>query len=102
MDQDDFNPHDDAEPFLRNILRHGHGRLAPSLYRLVTLLRDTLPIVTILEEIRRSGDLGKDGMPPVDTFAKSAGWYRLLYGDLRSVFISDVLFPPNNACTDTR
>ncbi|KAF8070340.1 mediator complex subunit MED14-domain-containing protein [Lyophyllum atratum] len=79
-DQDQFNPHDDAEPFLRNILRHGHGRLAPSLHRLVTLLRDTLPIVTELEEIRLKGQ--QDGRS-VDTFAKAAGWYRLLDGDLR-------------------
>ncbi|RDB24861.1 Mediator of RNA polymerase II transcription subunit 14 [Hypsizygus marmoreus] len=77
---DRFNPHDDAEPFLRNILRHGHGRLAPSLHRLVALLRDTLPIVRELEEIRLKGDT--EGRT-VDTFAKAAGWYRLLYGDLR-------------------
>ncbi|KAG6866650.1 hypothetical protein C0991_000760 [Blastosporella zonata] len=79
-DQDFFNPHDDAEPFLRNILRHGHGRLAPSLHRLVTLLRDTLPIVTVLEEIRQQGE--QDGRS-VDTFAKAAGWYRLLETDCR-------------------
>src|SRR5882762_4961898 len=36
-----FNPHDDAEPFMRHLLRH--DRLAPSLHRLVSLLRDTLP-----------------------------------------------------------
>ncbi|KAG5646818.1 hypothetical protein DXG03_002195 [Asterophora parasitica] len=70
MDQDQFNPHDDAEPFLRNILRHGHGRLAPSLNRLVTLLRDTLPVATELEEIRKRSE--QDGLS-VDTFAKAAG-----------------------------
>jgi mediator of RNA polymerase II transcription subunit 14 len=78
------NPHDDAEPFLRNILRHGHGRLAPSLHRLVTLLRDTLPIVTELAEIRSKSD--HEGLN-IDTFAKAAGWYRLLYGDMRFVWI---------------
>jgi mediator of RNA polymerase II transcription subunit 14 len=79
--QDLFNPHDDAEPFLRNILRHGHGRLAPSLHRLVTLLRDTLPIVVELEKIRRQIEL-KEGeeRENVDTFAKAVGWYRVLYG----------------------
>ncbi|KAJ6558514.1 mediator complex subunit MED14-domain-containing protein [Mycena vulgaris] len=74
---DSFNPHDDAEPFLRNILRHGHGRLAPSLHRLVTFLRETLPIAVELEEIRQQSQ------GAVDTFAKAAGWYRLLFGDSR-------------------
>ncbi|KAJ7594646.1 mediator complex subunit MED14-domain-containing protein [Mycena floridula] len=74
----DFNPHDDAEPFLRNILHHGAGRLAPSLQRLVGILRATLPIVKVLEEIRCTNE----GDVNVDTFAKAAGWYRMLYGDL--------------------
>ncbi|KAJ7928568.1 mediator complex subunit MED14-domain-containing protein [Mycena leptocephala] len=74
---DNFNPHDDAEPFLRNILRHGQGRLAPSLHRLVTFLRETLPIAVELEEIRQQSQ------GAVDTFAKAAGWYRLLFGDSR-------------------
>ncbi|KAJ7128933.1 mediator complex subunit MED14-domain-containing protein [Mycena crocata] len=74
---DNFNPHDDAEPFLRNILRHGQGRLAPSLHRLVTFLHDTLPIAVELEEIRQQSQ------GAVDTFAKAAGWYRLLFGDSR-------------------
>ncbi|KAF9268802.1 MED14-domain-containing protein [Marasmius fiardii PR-910] len=78
-----FNPHDDAEPFLRHILKHGHGRLAPSLHVLVDTLRDTLPIVTVLEEIRKESEKQDSKMPPVDSFAKSAGWYRLLHGDLR-------------------
>ncbi|KAJ7078861.1 mediator complex subunit MED14-domain-containing protein [Mycena belliarum] len=72
-----FNPHDDAEPFLRNILRHGHGRLAPSLHRLVTFLRETLPIAVELEDIRQQSQ------GAVDTFVKAAGWYRLLFGDSR-------------------
>jgi mediator of RNA polymerase II transcription subunit 14 len=80
--RDLFNPHDDAEPFLRNILRHGHGRLAPSLHRLVTILRETLPIVSVLEEIRQKS---KAEGRSVDVFAKAAGWYRLLFGDLRYV-----------------
>jgi len=77
---DSFNPHEDAEPFLRDILRHGHGRLVPSLHRLVTRLRDTLPIVVELEVIRKEGrQRGRN----LDIFAKAAGWYRLLYGDLK-------------------
>jgi len=77
---DTFNPHEDAEPFLKDILRHGHGRLAPSLHRLVTLLRDTLPIVVELEAIRKEGrQKGRN----LDIFSKAAGWYRLLYGDLK-------------------
>ncbi|KAF9497312.1 MED14-domain-containing protein [Pleurotus eryngii] len=82
-----FNPHDDAEPFLRTILRQGHGRLAPSLHRLVGLLRDTLPIVVALEDIRlesfNSGASSLKALTGLDTFAKAAGWYRVLYGDLR-------------------
>lgn len=74
------NPHEDVEPYMRNLLRH--GPLTSTLHRLVSLLRETLPIVAELEEIRaaaaRSGAV-------VDTFAKSAGWFRILYGDLRCV-----------------
>jgi mediator of RNA polymerase II transcription subunit 14 len=83
---DRFNPHDDAEPFMRNILQHGHGRLAPSLHRLVALLRATLPIVIELEEIQRESETDLRG-GSVDTFAKAAGWFRVLYGDLRCVFL---------------
>jgi mediator of RNA polymerase II transcription subunit 14 len=79
---DSFNPHEDAEPFLRDILRHGHGRLVPSLHRLVTRLRDTLPIVVELEVI---GKEGRQRGRNLDIFAKAAGWYRLLYGDLKYV-----------------
>jgi mediator of RNA polymerase II transcription subunit 14 len=78
---DSFNPHDDAEPYLRNILTPGHGRLAPSLHRLVRLLCDTLPIAVELEAIRRETER-QEGHVPVDTFAKAAGWYRLMFGDL--------------------
>lgn len=74
-----YNPHDEAETFMNNILQHGHGRLAPSLHCLVALLRDTLPIVVELESIRRSSKQGSC----IDVFAKAAGWYRLLYTDLK-------------------
>jgi len=76
--QNRYNPHSDVEPFMRNILRH--GRLAPSLQRLVSLLRDTLPIVLELQDIRESAAKAGEN---VDTFAKAAGWFRVLYGDLR-------------------
>lgn len=82
---DTFNPHEDAEPFLRDILRHAHGRLAPSLHLLVTLLRDTLPIVVELEAIRKES---KQNGRNFDIFAKAAGWYRLLYGDLKYVILA--------------
>ncbi|KAF7298154.1 Mediator of RNA polymerase II transcription subunit 14 [Mycena chlorophos] len=74
---DSPNPHDAAEPFLCTILRAGQGTLAPSLYRLITCLRETLPVAIELEEIQRQSQ------GAVDTFAKSAGWYRLLFGDAR-------------------
>ncbi|KAJ2931245.1 hypothetical protein H1R20_g5853, partial [Candolleomyces eurysporus] len=78
---DSFNPHDDAEPFLTSILRqHGQGRLAPSLERLVMVLRDTLPIAVELEKIRKGCQ--EQGYH-VDTFAKASGWYRLLYPTLK-------------------
>ncbi|TFK25544.1 MED14-domain-containing protein [Coprinopsis marcescibilis] len=76
---DVFNPHDDAEPFLSNILRYSQGRLAPALERLVIILRDTLPIAVELEDIRQ--ECNREGYM-VDTFAKAAGWYRILYPDL--------------------
>lgn len=81
-EEDSYNPHDEAETFLNNILQQGHGRLAPSLHCLVALLRDTLPIVVELELIRRSSKQGSC----IDVFAKAAGWYRLLYTDLKYVF----------------
>ena len=81
-EMDSFNPHEDAEPFLRDILRHAHGRLAPSLHCLVTMLRDTLSIVVVLEAIRQEAQ--KKGMI-LDVYPKAAGWYRLLYNDLKFV-----------------
>jgi mediator of RNA polymerase II transcription subunit 14 len=79
-EMDNFNPHEDAEPFLRDILRHTHGRLAPSLHCLVTLLRDTLPIVVVLRAIRQEA---KRNCMNLDVFPKAAGWYRLIYNDLK-------------------
>ncbi|EGO25140.1 hypothetical protein SERLADRAFT_414850 [Serpula lacrymans var. lacrymans S7.9] len=98
--QDRKNPHEDVEPFLQQILRH--GPLTSSLHRLVELLRDTLPIVVEIERMRlepgssssmspnrgRGKGKGKavvgwENEPWVETFVKGLGWYRVLYGDLR-------------------
>lgn len=84
-DEASYNPHEDAEPYLRHVLRQG-PRLSLSLHQLVELLRDSLPVVCALDLIRRSADSGKNKRAMsvgVDTFAKSAGWYRVSYGDLR-------------------
>ncbi|KAH9945691.1 MED14-domain-containing protein [Amylocystis lapponica] len=79
IDSDEaYNAHEDIEPFLRKLLRQ--GPLAPSLHKLVALLRDTLPIVAELEAIR--ADATRRG-ENVDIFPKTAGWYRILYADLR-------------------
>ncbi|KIJ05674.1 hypothetical protein PAXINDRAFT_21088 [Paxillus involutus ATCC 200175] len=91
------NPHEEAEPFLRQVLRH--GPLAPSLHRLVGLLRDTLPIAVEVDRmavaaredhrvplgpLRQSAFIkGPTEEPWFDTFVKGMGWWRVLYGDLR-------------------
>lgn len=92
------NPHEEAEPYLRHVLRH--GPLASSLDRLVELLRNTLPIAVELEHMRASSRDAKQSPgrgrgrpriavktdisePWVDTYVKGLGWWRVLYGDLR-------------------
>ncbi|KAF8447165.1 mediator complex subunit MED14-domain-containing protein [Boletus edulis BED1] len=87
------NPHEEAEPYLRQTLRH--GPLAPSLHRLVGLLRDTLPIAveldrlsTGMKEERVSIGHGRGKQKSAeelwfDTVVKGMGWWRVLYGDLR-------------------
>ncbi|TDL22587.1 MED14-domain-containing protein [Rickenella mellea] len=78
------NPHADAEPFLSRILHHAH--LAPSLHELVSVLRDSLPVALALDTIAHSHDESlarQNAVAMVDTFAKAAGWWRVLYGDLR-------------------
>ncbi|KAF9484518.1 MED14-domain-containing protein [Pholiota conissans] len=96
--EDGFNPHEDAEPFLRDILRQAHGRLAPSLHLLVTLLRDTLPIVVELENIRKESKLNGRNL---DIFAKASGWYRLLYGDLKHALDFRLMNDQNIAILDS-
>lgn len=73
-----YNPHSEIEPFLRNILRH--GALGPSLQRLVLLLQHSLPIVATLQEIQDEAEREHHN---VDTFAKTVGWYRVLFSDFR-------------------
>ncbi|EIW78720.1 MED14-domain-containing protein [Coniophora puteana RWD-64-598 SS2] len=84
------NPHEDAEPFLRQILRQ--GPLALSVHTLVGVLRDTLPIAVELERMRLAADAksspskARTQTKPeiaVETIVKGVGWYRVLYGDLR-------------------
>ncbi|KAH9940499.1 MED14-domain-containing protein [Epithele typhae] len=74
------NPHADAEPFLCALL--SHGRLSTALHRLVSLLRETLPIAAELEDVRAAA--ARAGVP-IDVFPKAAGWFRVLYafGDRR-------------------
>jgi len=98
------NPHEEAEPYLRQILRH--GPLAPSLHRLVGLLRDTLPIAVELERLAAGtrderasigygwGKRVKSAEEPwFDTVVKGIGWWRVLYGDLRYVSLVPILLP---------
>ncbi|OAX41796.1 MED14-domain-containing protein [Rhizopogon vinicolor AM-OR11-026] len=91
------NPHEQAEPYLRHVLRH--GPLASSLGRLVELLRNTLPIAVELENMRASSHDAKQSPghgrgrshtaikgasePSIATYVKGLGWWRVLYGDLR-------------------
>lgn len=77
-----YNPHDDVEPFLREILKPGHGKLAPTLHRLVQLLRDTLPIAVLLDEIRLEAEKQAQG-PVLDIYPKSVAWYRISYNGSR-------------------
>ncbi|KAI0743387.1 MED14-domain-containing protein [Daedaleopsis nitida] len=72
------NPHEDADAFLCALL--SHGKLSTALHRLVALLRETLPIVAELVDIRAAA--ARRGVC-IDAFPKSAGWFRILYGDLR-------------------
>lgn len=82
-----YNPHEDVEPFMRNLLRQ--GPLSVSLTRLVAMLRDTLPIVAELEYIRVTALKAGEN---IDTFAKTAGWFRVLYGDFRWVVLTVGLY----------
>ena len=93
-----YNPHEDVEPFMQSLLRS--GPLSATLGRLVAMLRDTLPIVAELEYIRVSAAKAGEN---VDTFAKTAGWFRVLYGDLRYAYPAPTPHPPTDPrLSDTR
>ncbi|KAI0258685.1 MED14-domain-containing protein [Gloeopeniophorella convolvens] len=59
------NPHEDAEPFLYALLRQ--GRLAMALPALVSVLRDTVPVLDVLAHI------------PAPAMPKAAGWWRVMF-----------------------
>ncbi|KAI0068848.1 MED14-domain-containing protein [Artomyces pyxidatus] len=75
-----YNPHTEAEPFLHNLL--SRGKLSQTLPALVAVLRSTVPILEVLEEIRAGATAPRAGdeTPEIDTFAKAAGWWRVLFG----------------------
>jgi mediator of RNA polymerase II transcription subunit 14 len=77
-DNEDLNPHNAVEPFMCQVLQH--GKLGPSLHRVVQLLRDTLPMAILMEDIK---NLATRSQVVVDVFPKAAAWYRVLYGDFR-------------------
>ena len=91
-DEDElYNPHEDVEPFLRHLLRHG-PLLTSSLHELVRILRDSLPVVCAVEDIRQISSIKRSAsqhrekpVVKVDTLVKAAGWYRVVYGDMRCV-----------------
>lgn len=59
------NPHAEAEPFLHALLRQ--GRLADALPALVSILRDTVPVLEVLTRI------------PARAIPKAAGWWRVMF-----------------------
>ncbi|KAI0296496.1 mediator complex subunit MED14-domain-containing protein [Multifurca ochricompacta] len=60
------NPHSKAEPFFHALLRH--GRLADALPAMVSVLRDTVPILEVLTHIT-----------PARAVPKAAGWWRVMF-----------------------
>ncbi|KAF8256603.1 mediator complex subunit MED14-domain-containing protein [Lactarius quietus] len=59
------NPHAEAELFLHALLRQ--GRLADALPALVSVLRDTVPVLEVLTRI------------PARAIPKAAGWWRVMF-----------------------
>ena len=59
------NPHAEAEPFLHAVLRQ--GRLADALPALVSVLRDTVPVLEVLARI------------PARAIPKAAAWWRVMF-----------------------
>ncbi|KAL5506965.1 RGR1 [Sanghuangporus vaninii] len=83
-DEDErYNPHEEALPYLQRILRHG-PLLSASLHQLVGLLRDSLPLVCVIDVLREDREKGGNAQSiAVDVLTKAAGWYRVMYGDSR-------------------
>ncbi|KAI0316938.1 mediator complex subunit MED14-domain-containing protein [Amylostereum chailletii] len=83
-----YNPHTDAEPFFLPFLKN--SRLSACLPALVDILRNTVPILEVLEEIRAEAEQrdaagGAEAeanwsWSDVDTYPKSAGWWRVAFG----------------------
>jgi mediator of RNA polymerase II transcription subunit 14 len=65
------NPHAEAEHFLHALLRR--GRLADALPALVSVLRDTVPVLEVLARI------------PARAVPKAAGWWRVMFSPDGSV-----------------
>ncbi|KAN0107393.1 Mediator complex subunit MED14 domain containing protein [Russula decolorans] len=65
------NPHAEAELFFHALLRN--GRLADALPALVSVLRDTVPVLEVLARI------------PARAIPKAAGWWRVMFSPDRSV-----------------
>ena len=74
-----------------DVLRN--NEISACLPALVDILRNTVPIIEVLEEIRSAADAAMDLLPPntdqgdkewawadVDTFPKAAGWWRASFG----------------------
>lgn len=59
------NPHADAEPFFHALLRQ--GRLSDALPALVSVLRDTVPVLEVLARI------------PARAVPKTASWWRVMF-----------------------
>ncbi|KAI0045303.1 MED14-domain-containing protein [Auriscalpium vulgare] len=79
------NPHMDAEHFLHSLL--SRGKLSQALPAFVSVLRSTVPILEVLEEIKagtgRRAAVDGDALSKlqeVDIFPKAAGWWRILFG----------------------
>jgi mediator of RNA polymerase II transcription subunit 14 len=63
------NPHTEAEPFLHALLRQ--GRLADALPALVSVLRNTVPVLEVLTRVIHPA--------PARAIPKAAGWWRVIF-----------------------
>ncbi|KDQ15248.1 hypothetical protein BOTBODRAFT_31903 [Botryobasidium botryosum FD-172 SS1] len=82
LDDDKKNPHQDAAPFFSSRLQDGLGNATAfgrSIRELVVLLRDTLPVLTALEQIRSVIMSSGGTSPKIEVLIKGASWYQILY-----------------------